>query len=98
MKIMNEYYKTYTAEFVNTNKFPKVDFDRIWHNTESLQPGTVLISKSRCKALKCPISENEAPVAYKRVNNGYVGLYDRTGKVDIQKLYDSEIIGSSNNA
>ncbi len=36
------------------------------------------LSRSRCREIGKPIKENEQPVAFYRVMNGYCGLYDRS--------------------
>ena len=36
------------------------------------------LSKSRCKLIKKPVKDDEQPIAFYRVMNGYVPLYDRS--------------------
>ena len=79
--------------------FEKPYFDgKEWHNL-SLEQGEqlVLLSETRSAMLRVPVGKNEEPSAYVYSVYGqgdecYIPVFDRTNKVDFEKLYSKEII------
>ena len=68
MEKINEYYKTYTAEYCKSTGKP------MYQNYEARRN---LYSKTQCKRMGQPVAEGEEPVAFYRVTHGYCGLYAR---------------------
>lgn len=68
MKKFNEYYKTYTAEYCRSTGLPMYKHGDKFEN---------LYSKSKCLKMKRPVADDEDPVAFYKVMNGYCGLYRR---------------------
>lgn len=79
--------------------FEKPYFDgKEWHNL-SLEHGEqlVLLSETRSAMLRVPVDKSEEPFAYVYSVYGqgdecYIPVFDRTNKVDFEKLYSKEII------
>lgn len=79
--------------------FEKPYFDgKQWYNL-SLKDGEqrVLLSETRSAMLQIPVTQDEEPSAYifsvyGRGDECYVPVYDRTGMVELDSLYSSEII------
>lgn len=73
----NTYYKCYVASYVKTTGLPmfggselsKLDYEKY---------ADKWLSKTRCEKIKKPVKDGEAIVAWYRVKNGYIPLYDRS--------------------
>lgn len=74
----NNYYKCYTAQSVRETGLPMVGGKDITKDEYTLKYANRWLSKSRCKQIKKPVQEGEQPVAFYRVHNGYVPLYERS--------------------
>lgn len=69
VKKYNEHYGTYTAEYCRSTGLPmyqKSDYEKRKN----------LYSCTQRKRMGKPVIDNEQPVAFYRVLNGYVGLYE----------------------
>ena len=67
-------YGYYTADFCRETGLPM-------YNQLTYKPySDKFLSKTRCRVIGKPVKDNELPVAFYRVKNGYCGLYDRTDK------------------
>lgn len=64
-------YGFYTAEYCRSTKKPMLQ------SNEYAPFKDVLLSKTRCKAIKRPVKENEPIYAFLRVMHGYCALYYR---------------------
>ena len=68
----NRYYKCYTADSCRATGLPMLER----YNYEEY--ANKWLSKTRCQKIKQPVREGEEPVAFYRIYNGYVPLYDRS--------------------
>lgn len=76
IKIRNEKYKSYTAEYAKYTKlpmyggakYPKQDYEEV---------KDIYLSSTRCREIGKSVGDNEEPVAWYRVMHGYVPLYLR---------------------
>lgn len=68
-------YGFYTAEYCKSTRKPMFK-----SNSEYSPFSDKLLSKTRCKAIKMPVKENEEIYAFYRVKNGYCPLYFRDTK------------------
>ena len=73
----NEYYKCYTAESCRATGLPMFGSKEL-SKEEYSKYANRWLSKTRCKQIKRPVVEGENPVAFFRVKNGYIPLFDRT--------------------
>jgi hypothetical protein len=89
---MHDYYKTYKSEFVKSSGLPYYRKENGWNIKDLKDRGKILLSTSRCKKFKIPVAEKENVAGYKKVMQGYVPLYDRTGLVEVDKLFKEEIV------
>lgn len=72
----NSYYNCYTAETVKKTGLPMVGGD-MSKAEYSQKYADKWLSATRCKNIKQPVKDDEEPVAFYRVMNGYVPLYER---------------------
>lgn len=68
--------KCYYAEDCRKTGLPMVDYGYVNY----LEYADKWLSKTRCKKIKQEVKEDEEPVAFLRVRNGYVPLYYREEK------------------
>ena len=67
-------YGWYTAEYCRSTGLP------MYNKKTYSSVADRYLSKTRCKQLKVPVKDGEDPVAFYRVDRGYCGLYDRSGR------------------
>lgn len=85
----NKRYKTYKAIYVKSTGLP------IYANTvsEYEKVAEIYLSASRCKKLKKEVNKNSGVVAWYRVMNGFVPLYDIRVLKDIPKRERKKFTG-----
>jgi len=72
----NGYYKCYTSAYARSTGLPMFGGSELT-KADYNEFADKLLSKSRCKQIKKPVTSEEKPVAWYRVKNGYVPLYYR---------------------
>lgn len=73
----DEHYRCYTAESARKTGLPMIGNKDFTKDEYAEKYFNKWLSKSRCKQIKQPVQDNENPVAFYRVKNGYVPLYER---------------------
>lgn len=71
VKAWNAYYKCYTAEYCKALGLPMLN------NKTYDKYSNKWLSSTRCNKIKKPVTEDEYPVAFYRVKNGYIPLFER---------------------
>lgn len=72
IKAWNGYYKCYTAAYCKLTGLPMMD------KYDYGPCADKWLSPSRCKKAGKPVQQNEKPVAFYRVMNGFCPLYERS--------------------
>ncbi|HAT4294521.1 TPA: hypothetical protein I9069_001190 [Clostridium perfringens] len=75
--VYDSYYRCYTANSCRKTGLPMfggAEFSKAEYYEKYVD---IYLSKTRCKKIKRPVLSNENPVAFFRVQHGYVPLYLR---------------------